>query len=266
MIKLVLCDLDGTLLTSNKEVSVQTKEAIHALRKKGILFGIATGRPYDGVSKKIIDWGIERDVDVIITMNGGGLWDNINKKLYNFFPLKAAWVKEIIETYLPHGFYPSVYRDNTVYTGKIEKPCARSAQNNNFNIVEVDPTTLWNDEQSKILFSIEEGKMPVIQALYEQNLSEHYRAFKTQSDLFEFVDKRISKSYGIDYFCNLHGITMSEVCVFGDTTNDIEMLKDCGIGVCMANGTDDAKEVSDVITKSNDDEGIAWYVHNELLK
>lgn len=100
--------------------------------------------------------------------------------------------------------------------------------------------------------------MEQVEAFYEMHKSEYYRAFKSQADMFEFVHPELSKVYGISYYCSQHGYSIEEAAAFGDTTNDIEMLMGCGTGVCMCNGTEDAKHAADIVTKySNDENGLA---------
>ena len=78
-------------------------------------------------------------------------------------------------------------------------------------------------------------------------MADKFRAFKSQADMFEFVHPELSKVYGIRYYCSQHGYSTSEAAAFGDTTNDIEMLKECGTGVCMCNGTEDARQAADIV-------------------
>lgn len=266
-IKLVLCDIDGTLLDSKKYLTDKTKEAIFDLKKQGILFGIASGRPYAGVRPKLNDWKIESAVDVMVTMNGAQLWDGLNQQLHRYFMLKKQWIQEIIETYAVLNLNPCVYDENRLYCMRIEYPCERSAQNNGLALTVVDdPSFFWQQDHEKLLYTVDPSQMEKVERFYNLHPSLHYRGFKSQADLFEFVDCRVSKSYGIQQFCQLHDFTMEEVAAFGDTTNDIEMLQDCGLGICMANGTKDAKAVSNFITRSNDEDGVAWYIQEVLLK
>ena len=108
--------------------------------------------------------------------------------------------------------------------------------------------------------------MKQVEAFYEEHKSDKYRAFKSQADMFEFVHPELSKIYGIKYYCGQHGYNISEAAAFGDPTNDIEMLKECGTGVCMCNGTEDARQAADIITKyNNDEDGLAKELESILL-
>ena len=265
-IKLVLADIDGTLLNSNHEVTEVTREAIEKLKQRGILFGIASGRPYEGVARKIVDWNIADKVDMLVTMNGVQLWDKIKNQRYSYFMLKKEFIREIIADYSEVDFNPCIYLGSTLYCTRFEGASIRSAENNGYKVEIVDPSFFWEEDREKLLCSVDPKYMPEVEAFYAKQPQKEYRGFKSQQDLFEFVDKNISKSYGIEQFCRMHGFTLTETLAFGDTSNDIEMLRDCGLGICMANGTEDAKSVSDFITRSNDEDGVAWYINEVLLK
>ncbi len=58
---------------------------------------------------------------------------------------------------------------------------------------------------------------------------------------------------------------MNAVCVFGDAQNDMEMVRDCGLGICMANGDEVTKAVAKAITLSNAEDGVATYIEQHFL-
>ena len=82
------------------------------------------------------------------------------------------------------------------------------------------------------------------------------KEFIAMSEIFSLISKYISII--TKQICEKYGYDISQVVAFGDTTNDLEMVRDCGTGVCMCNGTDDVKAVADIITTdSNDEDGLA---------
>ncbi len=81
-------------------------------------------------------------------------------------------------------------------------------------------------------------------------------SLQTTQHLFEFMDPRISKSFGLQKLMEMHGFTMENLCTFGDADNDYDMTLHAGVGVVMANGSEKNKSVADHITKDNDHDGI----------
>ena len=74
-VKAVMCDIDGTLLSSNGSVTPKTIEANKKLREHGILFGISTGRDVPSVKQLLKVWGIDGLVDLMVGSNGGEIND-----------------------------------------------------------------------------------------------------------------------------------------------------------------------------------------------
>ncbi len=92
------------------------------------------------------------------------------------------------------------------------------------------------------------------------------RLTRTSPGCMEFVPAKANKLYALKQYCQRHGIDMKQVAAFGDTSNDNEMIKGAGIGICMANGTDDTKALADMISEypCNDD-GFARFVDKYIL-
>lgn len=257
-IKLVVMDMDGTLLNSDKIVSGYTKKLFNRLKSEGYKLGIASGRPIIGARRSVKALGIDEYINFIVGSNGAELYDADNKSEEVFYQLEPEIIDEIISLYEQFELNPYVYQGDNCYAYKNDSTIERAAKNNHLGIVLCNLKDEIKTPQSKLVLSTSPEKMETVEEFYKEHKSDRYRAFKSQADMFEFVHPELSKVYGIKYYCSQHGYSIDEAVAFGDTTNDIEMIKECGIGVCMCNGTNDAKEAADIITKySNDENGLA---------
>lgn len=267
-LRLVLCDIDSTLTTSDHILTDKTKQVIDTLHQQGIYFGIASGRPLDEIAEKAQIWGFDYDFDILIGMNGSELWDGIQKQEFGYYKLKRDWIKEIIELMSIFESNYFIYKDGYLLSKDIDATMLRSAKSSNKEIKVIhDDCELYAEENAKIMFRVKEEIMPKIEDYLDKHPSKFYKGFKTQATLMEFADRRISKAYALQQFCTMNQLSLDSVASFGDTTNDNEMLKISGLGVCMINGSDDTKAIADVITeKSNDEDGFADYVETYLLK
>lgn len=264
-IKIVVMDMDGTLLNSAKIVSDYTKNLLKKLSGKGYKLGIASGRPIIGLKRTVTSLGLEAYINFMTGSNGAELYDVDKDKENCFYQLSPKIIDEIINLYKPFGLNPYVYQGDNCYAYKSDGTIERAANNNHLGIVLCNLKEEIKTSQSKLVLSTPPEKMKQVEAFYEQHKSNKYRAFKSQEDMFEFVHPELSKVYGIAYYCKQHGHSIEEVVAFGDTTNDIEMIKECGTGVCMCNGTEDAKSVADIVTKyNNDEDGLAKELENIL--
>lgn len=265
-IKLVVMDMDGTLLTSDKTISDYTKNFLKKLSSEGYKLGIASGRPIIGLKRTVVALGIETYINFMTGSNGAELYDVDRNKENCFYQLEPNIIDEIINLYKPFDLNPYVYQGDNCYAYKSDSTIERAANNNHLGIVLCNLKEEIKTPQSKLVLSTPPEKMKQVEAFYEQHKSEEkYRGFKSQADMFEFVHPKLSKVYGIAYYCKQHGHTIEEVAAFGDTTNDIEMIRECGIGICMCNGTKDAQDAADIVTKyNNDEDGLARELQNIL--
>lgn len=91
--------------------------------------------------------------------------------------------------------------------------------------------------------------------------------FLTADNLFEYVDPRINKGFGIEKVAKHFGVKLENCVAFGDEQNDMEMLQKVGIGVCMKNGSKQVKDCSTVVSSyTNDESAIARFIEENILK
>ncbi|MFV0395090.1 MAG: Cof-type HAD-IIB family hydrolase [Coprobacillaceae bacterium] len=264
-IKLIMSDIDGTLLNSKHEVTDVTKEAISKAREQGILFGIATGRALDAVTLLTPDWGIDHLVDVYMGYNGAHVIDyplGVNEHSHM---IEGKYFKEIIDHYKDLDVTMCVYVGRTLYSSRQDARSDSLTKNNKFTEEPMDMETLFLEPRSKLVIACDEEYMDTVIERSKSLNNPAYRCFRSAPTLFEYVHPEVSKSFGINKICKLHGFTIDNVLAFGDAGNDYEMIRDCGVGVCMSNGSDDTKSVADYITDSNDEDGIATFINKYLL-
>ncbi|MBR3840754.1 MAG: HAD family hydrolase [Erysipelotrichales bacterium] len=264
--KVVVCDMDSTLVIKHQELTERAKKAIHILREHGVYFGVASGRPIFQLRHTTDRWDI--DQDLMIAMNGCELYDVLDDKHYNYFMMEPEWIKETIELMSPFDCNPMVALNGEQYVGHTDELVEMSEKFMGKKMIVVDDISeLYKEANAKIMFRVNAEDMPKIEAHIAAHPSPNYKGFKTQPTMMEFANINASKGYALVEFCKLHNIDMQDVYAFGDTTNDNEMLEVAGVGVCMANGSDDTKAVADVITELGcDDDGWADFVENHILK
>ncbi len=268
-VKLVIADIDGTLVNSQKEMMPITKRALQKLHDQGVLLGIASGRPCgEHLSARADGWGFDFQFDVIIGMNGGQMWDVINDKHYEYYPLKKEYIKEIIEFMEPTNINSYVYRgDSTLVRWYDERMQASSLRNMEPMIVAKNDEEMWEKDNNKLLFRCknEEETARGIEVASEHP-SEHYQFFKTAPIMIEFQDPRVNKGVSLRAFCEYNQIPLDEVVAFGDQENDDFMLRDAGLGVAMLNGGASTKEIADVITDYDlDNDGVGRFIEDHIL-
>ena len=107
---LVICDIDSTLITSDRILTEHAMDVIRRLHAHGVYFGIASGRSIDQqLHKQARDWGFDFDFEVLIGMNGSELWEGIHQKRFDYYKLKKEWIREILELMAPFNLNPFMY-------------------------------------------------------------------------------------------------------------------------------------------------------------
>lgn len=259
--KLVICDIDATLVNEKKELTPRTKKDLIQLHEKGIYFGIASGRPADELKRNKEYWDLPFDFDFVVGMNGAELWDGVHQKFYSYFMMKKEWLKETMEIMKVVKCNPMIYWDGKICCVHIDDWMIHSASTSHKELEVVKLEDFYAHENAKIMFRMKEEDMPKAEAWVKEHPNPYYHGFKTQSTLLEFCDKRINKGYGLQKICELNDLDIKDVMAFGDTSNDNDMLKVAGCGVCMINGTDDTKACANAITKQdNEHDGLAIYL------
>lgn len=265
--KVVICDIDNTLIVKHQTLTPRAKAVIDTLREHGVYFGIASGRSMVEVKRMIQSWGYD-NLDILIGLNGSALWDGVVQKQYEYFIMKKAWIKEIITVMSAYAVSNILmYKGNQLLCTHLDDMARLSADASKMEAVQVsDISEFYREDNAKIMFRVQEEDMGMIEAYFREHPSEHYRAFKTQTTLLEFSDLRVSKAYTLRKFCDMHNIAMEEVIAFGDTSNDNDMLAASGWGVCMCNGSEDTKQIADEISaKPCDEDGWADYMETRFL-
>jgi Cof subfamily protein (haloacid dehalogenase superfamily) len=267
-IRLVLCDIDGTLYDWDRILSPRTIADINRLHEEGYAFGIASGRPYEELIHYAEDWGFSFPFDIIIGLNGAELYIERTRKLYSYYKLSRETLKKTMEVMSRFEANPFMYWHGKLLAVKMDAMIIKSSKTSQREIVIAkDPSELYAEENVKIMFRMSEEETARAEAWLAEHPDPDYAAFKTQSTLIEFMDPRLSKGFAIREMQKLGEYEPHEILAFGDTTNDNSMLEEAGWGVCLANGSDDTKACADDVTRySCRDDGFADYLESWLFR
>ena len=266
-IRLVICDVDGTLYDWDRILSPRTERVINTLHERGYGFGIASGRPYEEIVQYAGEWGFSFPFDVLIGLNGAQLYTEKEKVLHEYYRLSSEKLKKAAAIMARFECNPFLYRNGKLVCLKIDDMIIKSSKTSRREIEVVpDISALCAEENAKIMFRMSEEETRRAEEWLAEHPDPDFNALKTQSTLLEFMDPRISKGFGIRRLCDLGEYQPQEILAFGDTTNDNAMLEEVGWGVCMCNGSEDTKAAADDITAGDcAHDGFAEYVETHLL-
>ena len=290
MYKLITIDLGGTLLNRYGEVTEHTKEIIKKVTEKGILVVIASGRISESVLTIAKEIGANK---YYISGNGSVLYDMQNDKILYENYLKKEKVLEIIDLCEKNSIYYNIYTENAVIAKSLnynvafynyENTKKSSDKKTEINIVEdvYNYVKKLNTnkflkmticDESKIVFSSIVRRLKNISDIDVLDVSHmSQKKIKTGTKevsvgyyYTEVSSKNVDKWYAIEEIMKRENIKQEEVMSFGDNNNDILMIKNAGLGIAMGHSNNEVKKVADVITATNDEEGVAKVLEELIL-
>jgi Cof subfamily protein (haloacid dehalogenase superfamily) len=267
-LRLLVADIDGTLVNEPRDMLELTRNCLNTLHQKGVLIGIASGRPLGPQMDALaVGWGLDFQPECMIGMNGGQLKDRLNGQYSEYYKLSRESLKEIITLMRPLDLNPFVYRGEDMLSLRMDSEMKAAMERHNIKcMVCNNESELYSEDTAKILYRGAAERMKEYEAYAERHPSPAYQHFKTQPTMLEFQDPRVNKGVALKAFCQAHDIQLSSVMAFGDMSNDNEMLKCAGWGVCLKNGTADTRACADAVTEyDNNHDGFGHYVQDNVM-
>jgi Cof subfamily protein (haloacid dehalogenase superfamily) len=257
-IKLVMVDVDSTLLNSKKECTQENKNEIIRITNKGVKFGIASGRTVFNILRVLPSWDLVSQVSYVIGSNGAEIFDVKNEKLYTNHQLAKETILEIYSKFSELGLDMSicVYEDAVLAAHKSFEPYEKRLVETGLERKIIDYPTYINKNYPKMIILAEPVNIDKILEYNKNNLSDNYRMFKSQTVIAEIVNPQLSKSFGVSKIQEILNLEKEEIMTIGDNDNDIEMVRDF-VGIAMSNATENVKNVATYNTVSCEESGVA---------
>lgn len=249
--RLLLFDLDGTLLRSDKTISKRTLYALRQCRHKGILIGVCTSRGRQN-ALGFID---ELQPDVLIT-SGGALAEYQGEPLY-----RAEFTGEETKALIAAA-RRICGADCEITVDTIDRHYW------NYKIDPKKQDVSWGDSIYTDFKDFEQGALKICVEIPDDEHAKRLREYLTDCDCarfsdgfwYKFTKQSVTKERAIAEVCGSLGIKREEIAAFGDDYADSGMLAFCGCGIAMGNAVPEIKEIADMVIGSNDEDGIAAYL------
>ncbi|MDO5516739.1 MAG: sugar-phosphatase [Clostridium sp.] len=267
MYKLIALDMDGTLLTSEKKVSEDTKKALKKAEEKGVKVVLATGRPLAGITKFLEELELFKGDDYALSFNGGLVLNTKTKEVIYEACLKGSDLKYMnkLAQELNVNIHAFSAREGLI-TPKMNQYTEHESTLNGIDVTIRDFNEVDDDEDIIKIMLIDPQEIldEAIKKLPAE-IYEKYNSFKSAPFFFEVTNKRVDKGMGLKQLGEHLGIKQEEIIACGDAENDLSMVKYAGLGVAMENAMDSVKEHADYITSSNDEGGIVKVIEKFIM-
>lgn len=244
----IFFDIDGTLLTHEKELPRSTKEAIFTLKEQGHVVAIATGRApfmFEELRKEL-------DINTFVSYNGQ--YVVLNGEVLYTNPLNIPALEKLTEAALENN-HPVVFMDHEDMKANVPEHSFIKESINTLKISRFptyDPHYYHGRELYQTLLFCPEGE----EKKYEQDF-EDFDFVRWHPVSVDVLPKGGSKAMGIEKIVNKLGFPEERQYAFGDGLNDMEMLSTVKNSVAMGNAEESVKEAAKFVTKSVEDNGIA---------
>lgn len=269
LIKLVAIDLDGTLLNSKKEISERNKAALAQAKAAGVKIVLCTGRPLAAIEIYLEALDLRDNGDYSITFNGGLVQKNDTGEIIEKALMPLAAVHELYELATALNVPLDILSDGLV----LQLPASQEhtsiySQLNNLLTFEPYELAQFTADQiyNKAVVAIDETYLDEQIKKIPASFYERYEVIKTRNNLLEFMPKGITKAYGISLLARDLGIKQEEIMAIGDEENDLPMIEYAGLGIAMENAVAKVKDMADIITDTNDNDGVAQAVEKFVLE
>ena len=263
-VRLFLADVDGTLVTPDKQLTKKAIEAVHELRDADVLFAITSGRPPRGMSMLIEPLGLTTP---IAAFNGGLIVEPdmtvIEQKL-----VPESLVQPLLSLLESHGLVTWIYRGADWYVRDPDGPHVdREAATVQFQPVVTDSFDGLSDNVVKIVgVSDDADAMARATEAARDQFCQDVTAAQSQPYYLDITHPEANKG-GVVKFLSAHfGIDPSQIATIGDMPNDVLMFAHSGLSIAMGNASSEVQRSARMVTTSDQNEGFANAVRRFVLK
>lgn len=262
---LIASDVDGTLINSKERVTPATLAALRHRLRAGTVVALATGRPPRWIHPVLEQLGIR---PVCVCANGAIVYDSASDTMLRVNNLSPAVLSTVVR----------IAKEHTADLGGVTIAVERGgtsalAPTQELFVVTPEFHHAWVSDEHGVAEESEILRAPAIKLLLRnpqvssevlwQRIAPHvsedlaHITYSIDEGLLEVAAPGVNKAAGVAYLAELIGVDPAQVLCFGDMPNDQEMLAWAGLGVAMGNAHERLKAFADLVTTSNDDDGIA---------
>ena len=259
--KMLVLDVDGTLLNDEKEISKRTLTTLLKVQQMGVRIMLASGRPTYGLLPLAKKLELGTYNGYILSYNGGQVINASNGEVVFERRINPEHITYLEKKAEKNGFSILTYNGDTVVTNNPNDPHVQAeAALNGMKVEHQEFFSAAIDYPpcKCMLVSDDEEALVGLENHWKRRLNGVLDVFRSEPYFLEVVGSRVDKA-------NTLGIKTDEIVVFGDGVADVTMLQLADLGIAMGNAPDSVKRCADYVTLSNNEDGVAVAVENYFL-
>lgn len=264
-IRMIVSDLDGTLLDASYQMSVKTKATLREAAARGVRVLLATGRMFASA----VRYAEELSLDTPVISYNGGVVQEMDGTVRHadFLPPKTA--ARVLRYVFARGWYVQLYRLEGLFFAE-ETAAARfyrTASGIAGRAVGEDGLLARTEGVPKLLVVADApAHTASVIADIRAAFPEEIEVMQSNPTYIEIVPPGVSKASAMLQAAAGYGISAAEIMALGDSGNDVAMLRAAGLGVAMGNASAAVREAADVVTASVEEDGAALAVRHYVLE
>ena len=284
-LKMIVMDMDGTLLKHDQTIGETTKFELAKAQTKGVLFVLASGRHPKVLHRNGIELGMDKAKGYYIGVNGGEIRRCDTMQILKKITLTVDEIREVITFAKLHQIEAMAVGDESILDFIPEelmqrKRDYRDAKGMDINVpltagtfgLVVDQRRNYTSirfaqdvfeittEANKICFAQDTDKLDEFGRLVREKFGQRFSIALTSASWLELTPKQADKGIALKSLMDLEGITCDEVLVFGDGENDLPLFRESKHSVAMGNAMDSVKKAAIYVTDSNENDGIGNFL------
>ena len=266
--KLVALDLDGTLTNSKKEITPYTRQILLQAQEEGIRLVLASGRPTYGVAPLADQLELGKYEGYILSYNGGEIVDWKTRELMYKNLLDPEVLPYLYRCAQENDFAIVTYEGKYILT---EKPNdAYVLKEAILNVMQIKPVENFlkaiKHPVAKCLITGEPNRLAQLEKKMQAQLDGKMGVFRSEPYFLELVPRGIDKAESLSVLLQKLHLTKEELVAIGDGFNDLSMIQYAGLGIAMGNAQEIVKQHADVISLTNDEDGVAYAIKKYVLE
>lgn len=265
---LVAIDIDGTLVNSVHEITPAVADAVKRVVDSGSRIVLCTGRPYPGAKAYMEELGLTKEGDYIINYHGALVQRTDSGKVVINHQLSHDEMIKWHEFVKEMGISFQAIREDGVFSEAVDftptqliEPFVNTMNLHIRTLADLDPEMKY----SKFVIQDEVELIDQLDAAIPAELTERYTVIRSMPTSIEILNKDASKGRTLKELADHLGIPRERVMAIGDSGNDIDMVDYAGLGVAMGNAVPAVRDVADVVTTTNNENGVAEAINRHFF-
>lgn len=257
--KVLVTDMDGTLLNSRKEISAATKEAIGDILRRGHKVILASGRPTPGMRPYESELELKKYGGYLMSFNGARIVECDTGEIIYQRTLPSVLLPELYRFAREAECGLATHLENEAISAFVpDRYITMEAHMNGMSVRMVEDFIDFVDfDVYKCLMTAEPARAAVLEKQLQDKFGHAASIYRSDPYFIEVMPKNVDKAASLARMLAVIGMGLEDTVCCGDGYNDLSMIKCAGVGVAMGNAQPEVKAAADYITADNDSDGLA---------